>query len=54
MFRYLFWIWLILILTVSSIPELPGPDLDITDPILRWDYIIHFIEYFILDSRLLY
>ncbi len=47
-FKYLFWIWLILILTVSSIPDLPGPELTTEDTLLRWDYLIHGIEYFFL------
>lgn len=53
-FKYLFWTWLLLILTFSSIPELPGPDFETRDSILRLDYIIHFIEYFVLISLLLF
>ncbi len=47
-FKYLFWVWLILILTVSSIPDLPGPELTTEDTLFRWDYLIHGIEYFFL------
>ena len=53
-FKYLFWTWLLLILTFSSIPELPGPDFEMKNSILRLDYIIHFIEYFVLVSLLLF
>ena len=47
-FKYLFWIWLILILSVSSIPDLPGPELTTEDTLFRLDYLIHLIEYFFL------
>ncbi len=47
-FKYLFWTWLILILTVSSIPDLPGLELTTKDMLFRLDYLIHWIEYFFL------
>jgi len=53
-FKYLFWIWLILILTISSIPDLPGPELKSRDSLFRLDYLIHLTEYFVLVSLLLF
>ena len=53
-FKYLFWIWLVLILTLSSIPDLPGPELKSRDSLFRLDYFIHLTEYFILVSLLLF
>lgn len=47
-FKYLFWIWLILIITISSIPDLPSPILITEDTTFRLDYWIHGIEYFFL------
>ena len=53
-FKYFFWTWFVLILTLSSIPYLPGPDLDKGESMLRMDYIIHLIEYFVLVTLLLF
>lgn len=53
-FKYLFWIWLILIITISSIPNLPGPELKIHDTVFRLDYLIHAIEYFVLVTFFLF
>ena len=53
-FKYLFWIWLILILTISSIPNLPGPELKTDNTVLRLDYMIHAIEYFVLVTFFLF
>lgn len=52
--KYLFWVWLVLILLISSIPDLPGPDLSSGDSLVRFDYILHLLEYFILISLLLF
>lgn len=52
--KYLFWTWLILILTISSIPDLPGPEFEIRDSLFRLDYMIHLIEYFVLVTLLLF
>jgi len=46
---YFFWIWLILILILSSIPNLPVHPKTII-PHVRSDYLIHFIQYFILAA----
>jgi VanZ family protein len=53
-FKYLFWTWLILIITISSIPNLPGPELRTGDTIFRLDYMIHLIEYFVLVTFFLF
>jgi VanZ family protein len=52
--KYLFWAWLILILTISSIPYLPGPEFEIRNSLFRLDYMIHLIEYFVLVTLLLF
>ncbi len=53
-FKYLFWTWLILIITISSIPNLPGPELTTGDTLFRLDYLIHLVEYFVLVTLLLF
>lgn len=52
--KYLFWTWLVLILTISSIPDLPGPELKSRDSLFRLDYLIHLTEYFVLVTLLLF
>ncbi|UCG27992.1 MAG: VanZ family protein [Bacteroidales bacterium] len=52
--KYLFWTWLVLILIVSSVPDLPVQELSSGDSPVRLDYILHLIEYFILVSLLLF
>ncbi|MBC8342783.1 MAG: VanZ family protein [Bacteroidetes bacterium] len=47
LYKYLFWCWLILILGVSSIPSLPVLEKEVIG-LVRTDYFIHFVEYFIL------
>jgi VanZ family protein len=49
LFMYLFWVWLILLLVVSSIPSLPVPEEKVLGNI-RSDYLMHLIEYFVLAS----
>ncbi|MCK4699934.1 MAG: VanZ family protein, partial [Bacteroidales bacterium] len=49
-FKMFFWIWLIFILVMSSTPKLPDLKLNIDESIIRIDYAIHFIEYFLLVS----
>jgi len=48
--KYLFFLWLILILVVSSIPRLPNPNLEMGNKVLRVDYMIHWLEYAILSG----
>lgn len=47
-FKVFFWIWLLIILVMSSTPKLPAIKLNIDESIIRIDYGIHFIEYFVL------
>ena len=47
-FKAFFWIWLIFILVISSTPKLPDLKLQLDESVIRIDYIIHFIEYFLL------
>jgi VanZ family protein len=53
-FKYLFWTWLILIITISSIPDLPGLELATGDTLFRLDYLIHGIEYCVLVTFFLF
>lgn len=47
--RLLFFAWLILILIASSIPGLPAPKIKTSSgSSFRLDYLIHFLEFFIL------
>ena len=43
--RYLLIIWVLLIITSSSIPGIPTPKIETAKSEIRLDYIIHFIEY---------
>ena len=45
---YLFWIWLILTVTTSSIPNIPVPQKEILS-LIRTDYLIHFFQFFLLS-----
>ena len=49
-FKIFFWLWLLFILIISSAPNLPDLKLNIDESIIRIDYAIHFIEYFLLVS----
>ncbi len=49
-FKVFFWLWLLFILVISSVPNLPDLKLNIDESIIRIDYAIHFIEYFLLVS----
>lgn len=49
-FKVFFWIWLIFILVISSTPKLPDLKLQLDESVIRIDYVIHFIEYFLLVS----
>lgn len=46
--KRLFFAWYLLILAASSIPHLPTPHIQAFDSTIRLDYLIHFLEYFIL------
>lgn len=46
---FLFFAWYILIIIGSSIPHLQTPKLNVFNSIIRLDYAIHFLEYFILS-----
>ncbi|MBA7524191.1 hypothetical protein ES705_16328 [subsurface metagenome] len=48
--KVFFWLWLLFILVISSTPNLPDLKLNIDESIIRIDYAIHFIEYFVLVS----
>jgi VanZ family protein len=48
--KLLFFTWLILIFIASSIPQLPTPRIKTSaGTTLRLDYLIHFLEFFILS-----
>ena len=48
--KILFFIWLILIIIISSIPQLPTPSIKSSSgSSFRLDYIIHFLIFFILS-----
>ena len=55
-YRNWFWVCLVLILTVSSIPRIPDPTLEF-DSIhfeFRTDYFFHFLQYAILISLFMF
>ncbi|HUX95912.1 MAG TPA: VanZ family protein [Bacteroidales bacterium] len=43
--KYFFVAWLLIIMTVSSIPKLPTLKIETERGIIRLDYLIHFCEY---------
>lgn len=47
--KYFFIAWFFLIVVISSIPYLPIPKIRVSNSIVRLDYIIHFLEFFILS-----
>jgi VanZ family protein len=48
--KLLFFTWLILIFIASSLPQLPTPKIKISaGTSFRLDYLIHFLEFFILS-----
>jgi VanZ family protein len=49
-FKVFFWLWLLFILVISSTPNLPDLKLQLDESVIRIDYAIHFIEYFVLVS----
>ena len=46
--KYLLVIWVLTILSISSIPDLPSPKIETGGYTIRIDYIFHFCEYGIL------
>ena len=46
--KYLFFAWMIIILTVSSIPSLPTIKIETEKSTIRLDYFFHFCEYGLL------
>ena len=47
-FKYAFVTWLIIILFVSSIPNISTPHLRLGQSVFRLDYLFHITQYFIL------
>ena len=47
-YRNFFWIWLSLILLVSSIPHLPNPNITVSGHKIRVDHLIHWFQYMTL------
>jgi len=43
--KYLLVIWIVIVIGVSSIPNLPSPKISTGKVVLRLDYIFHFCEY---------
>ena len=54
LFKVLFWVWALLIFGVSSLPNIPQPDLIIHKERIRLDYFFHFCEYFLLAMLFLF
>ncbi|MCD6202486.1 MAG: VanZ family protein [Bacteroidales bacterium] len=48
-YRNFFWIWLSLILFVSSLPDLPNPDITMSGREIRVDHLIHWFQYMTLS-----
>ncbi|HHE39414.1 MAG TPA: hypothetical protein ENL20_12725 [Candidatus Cloacimonetes bacterium] len=49
LFRFLFWIWLSIIIIISSIPGLSTPKINIIKFEFRLDYVFHFFIYLIFS-----
>ena len=47
--KLFFVLWCLLLIMISSIPNVPIPKIKAIDSSIRLDYIIHFLEYFILS-----
>lgn len=47
--KLFFVLWCLLLIMISSIPHLPIPKIKALDSSIRLDYVIHFLEYFILS-----
>lgn len=47
--KLFFVLWCLLLIMVSSIPNVPIPKIKAIDSSIRIDYVIHFLEYFILS-----
>ncbi|HLP44951.1 MAG TPA: VanZ family protein [Candidatus Kapabacteria bacterium] len=46
--KRLFFAWYLLIMMTSSVPYLPTPKIQAFDSSIRLDYLIHFLQFFIL------
>jgi VanZ family protein len=47
--KLFFVLWCLLLIMISSIPNLPTPKIKALDSNIRLDYVIHFLAYFILS-----
>ena len=47
--KFIFFLYFIVIIIMSSIPQIPIPKIKAFDSRIRLDYFVHFIEYFILS-----
>lgn len=45
LFKYLFWIWLITIFTLSCLPSIPAQQINIWNEPFRLDYLEHFLVF---------
>lgn len=45
LFKFLFWIWLITIFILSSLPNIPTQQINIWDEPFRLDYLEHFLVF---------
>lgn len=46
--KYFFYIWLFIIMIISSLPQIMIPEIKSTQSNIRLDYLVHFWEFFIL------
>lgn len=49
-FKWLFWLWAITIIVLSSLPNIPTQKINIWDEPFRLDYLAHFGVFFILGG----
>jgi VanZ family protein len=52
MFAWFFWIWLVILITISSLPNIPTQHAAIGGDIYRLDYLFHFGAYGLLTMFL--
>lgn len=53
-FNFVFWIYLLALLILNVIPDVPAPEIKTGDEWIRLDYAIHFLMYFIAGLLLYY